>query len=220
MRVLLTEDDAHIGEALSKGLYQNGHTVEWVRNGKDSLYALKDSEFDVVILDVGLKDISGIDVLKQIKSNVEIAAIPVMILTANDETKDKIAGLDAGADDYMTKPFDLQELLARLRTLTRRAAGRNNNILYANGLELDIVGKTLKQDHEIFPLTASEFRILSLLMQRPGQIISKDRIVEELYGWDGGGDSNTVEVIIYNLRKRLGKTAILTMRGMGYTILK
>lgn len=220
MRILLTEDDTHIGEALSKGLHHNGHTVEWVKRGEDSLQALETDEFDVVILDIGLQDISGLDVLRRIKSREKTAPVPVMILTANDDTKDKIAGLDAGADDYMTKPFDLQELLARIRTVTRRAAGRQSNTLFANGLELDLVGKTLKQDHDTLPLTASEFRILSLLMQRPGQIISKERITEELYGWDGGGDSNTVEVLIYNLRKRIGKHAILTMRGMGYTIPK
>lgn len=221
MRILLVEDDASLGESLCKGLRYNGDSVEWVTRGEDALSLAFSGDFDVAILDIGLPDGSGIDVLRRIRQHKDAGQLPVLLLTALDRIEQKVSGLDAGADDYLTKPFDLQELLARLRVLTRRSLGMRDNSLSTSRMQLDLASHllTMAEGGQAYVLTANEFRLLSLLMRRPGQLISKARIEEELHGWEGEAESNTVEVTIYNLRKKLGKEAIVNMRGVGYMVM-
>lgn len=214
------EDDTMLGSSLKKGLEFDGCSVEWFQTGEDAIYAAETGQFDLGVFDLNLPDISGLDVLKKIRTLPSAKTLPVLLLTVNDQVERKIAGLDAGADDYMTKPFDLKELLARLRALMRRKDGHTDNILRSRNIELNTTSHsvTILKTSETYTPTGKEFKILMLLMQRPGNIISKERIEEELYGWDGDVGSNTVEVIIYNLRKKLGKESILTLRGVGYMV--
>ncbi len=220
MRILLVEDDTMIGPALKKGLGMNGYAAEWVATGGDAIHSLEGGGFDLVILDIHLPDMSGLDILKSIRANKSLADIPVILLTANDGTENKVKGLDSGADDYMTKPFDIKELAARVRALARRngAHSDSGNILRARGIELDMATSTIKKGDATFVPTASEIKVLALLLERPGRLVSKVQMEEALYGWEGDIDSNTVEVIIYNLRKKLGRDAIRTMRGIGYMV--
>jgi len=218
MRLLLVEDDYMLGSSLKKGLEFERYSTEWVQTGEDASAALEVSEFDLAILDLNLPDCSGIDVLQRLRRLPKTQFLPVLLLTAMDNIDQKVKGLDAGADDYLTKPFDLQELLARLRAMCRRRQGQVDNILRAGDLELNIHTKQLSKLGVSYLTTASEFKIMSLLMQRPGKLISKSRMEEELYGWDGDTESNTIEVTIYNLRKKLGKDAIVTLRGVGYMV--
>lgn len=220
MRALLIEDDAALGASLSKALRYHGYGVEWVERGDEAVTAALSADFDVAILDVGLPDISGIEVLRSIRRTKDSGALPVMLLTAFDRTEQKVAGLDAGADDYLTKPFDLQELLARLRVMIRRSGGMRDNMLRTAAMQLDLSSHRLILVHngDTHILTNSEFRLLSLLMRYPGTLISKARIEEELHGWNGEAESNTVEVTVYNLRRKLGKEAIVNMRGVGYMV--
>jgi DNA-binding response OmpR family regulator len=218
MRLLLVEDDYMLGSSLKKGLEFERYSTEWVQTGEDASAALEVSEFDLAILDLNLPDCSGIDVLQRLRRLPKTQFLPVLLLTAMDNIDQKVKGLDAGADDYLTKPFDLQELLARLRAMCRRRQGQVDNILRAGDLELNMHTKQLSKLGVSYLTTASEFKIMSLLMQRPGKLISKSRMEEELYGWDGDTESNTIEVTIYNLRKKLGKDAIVTLRGVGYMV--
>jgi len=218
MRLLLVEDDYMLGSSLKKWLEFERYSTEWVQTGEDASAALEVSEFDLAILDLNLPDCSGIDVLQRLRRLPKTQFLPVLLLTAMDNIDQKVKGLDAGADDYLTKPFDLQELLARLRAMCRRRQGQVDNILRAGDLELNMHTKQLSKLGVSYLTTASEFKIMSLLMQRPGKLISKSRMEEELYGWDGDTESNTIEVTIYNLRKKLGKDAIVTLRGVGYMV--
>ena len=217
MRLLLIEDDLMLGASLKKGLEFDGYSVEWFKTGSDGLGAAAAGDFDFAILDVNLPDQSGIEVLKSLRKTQRGKALAVMLLTVNDGVERKVSGLDAGADDYMIKPFDLRELLARLRSLARRKEDQIDNVLRARHFSLDKVRKivTLASGETYVP-SAKELKILLLLLQRPGSMISKERMEEELYGWEGEVGSNTVEVLIYNLRKKLGKDSIITMRGVGY----
>jgi DNA-binding response OmpR family regulator len=218
MRLLLVEDDYMLGSSLKKGLEFERYSTEWVQTGEDASAALEVSEFDLAILDLNLPDCSGIDVLQRLRRLPKTQFLPVLLLTAMDNIDQKVKGLDAGADDYLTKPFDLQELLARLRAMCRRRQGQVDNIFRAGDWELNMHTKQLSKLGVSYLTTASEFKIMSLLMQRPGKLISKSRMEEELYGWDGDTESNTIEVTIYNLRKKLGKDAIVTLRGVGYMV--
>jgi two-component system OmpR family response regulator/two-component system response regulator QseB len=216
MRLLLIEDDEHLGAGLKKGLERVGYSVEWLRDGEDGLHAAQVGNFDVTVLDVNLPGISGMEVIARIRSDSKVKGLPTMMLTAMDGVDNIVRGLDAGANDYLAKPFDFKELLARLRVLTRKGAGQDGNILRCGDIELDLAGRMAKKNGQPLVLTARELRLLTMLMTRAGHIVSKSEIEEELYGWDGDSDSNTIEVVIYNLRRKLGKTAIVTLRGVGY----
>jgi two-component system OmpR family response regulator/two-component system response regulator QseB len=216
MRLLLVEDDQHLGYGLKKGLERAGYSVEWLQDGKDGLHSAQAGGFEVAVLDVNLPGMGGVDVMRHIRADSKIHSLPTLMLTALDGVDNKVKGLDAGADDYLTKPFDFKELLARLRALIRRQSGQSGELLVCGDIELNRSGRTVKKAGEPLLLTARELRLLTLLMERKGHIINKSEIEEELYGWEEGADSNTVEVVIYNLRKKLGKDAISTIRGVGY----
>ena len=216
MRLLLVEDDDMLGSSLKRGLTQAGHTIEWVQDGEAALLATDTSQFDLMLLDVNLPKLSGVDVVKKLRQSNNNT--PVLMLTAMDTLDYKVKGLDAGADDYLTKPFDFEELLARIRSLTRRTQERSDSILRCGEIELNTNSRTLTKSGETILLTAKELRVCSLLMERRNKIVSKAEIEESLYGWDEEVDSNTVEVTIYNLRKKLGKDFIKTLRGMGYIV--
>ncbi|MBU6234546.1 MAG: response regulator transcription factor [Alphaproteobacteria bacterium] len=220
MRILIVEDDMAIGTSLKKGLGYNGYAAEHVASGAEALTAIENDAFNILILDINLPDMSGIEVLRKIRADKKLASLPVILLTARDGTDNKVKGLDAGADDYMTKPFDIQELLARVRALSRRGGqpAEADNIYRARDIELDMAAKRAKKAGENVVLTANELKVLSLLMERPGHLVGKATLEEALYGWDGEVDSNTVEVTIYNLRKKLGRDSIKTMRGIGYMV--
>ncbi len=214
--MLLVEDDQHLGSGLKKGLERAGYSVEWLQDGKDGLHSAQAGGFEVAVLDVNLPGMGGVDVMRHIRADSKIHSLPTLMLTALDGVDNKVKGLDAGADDYLTKPFDFKELLARLRALIRRQSGQSGELLVCGDIELNRSGRTVKKAGEPLLLTARELRLLTLLMERKGHIINKSEIEEELYGWEEGADSNTVEVVIYNLRKKLGKDAISTIRGVGY----
>lgn len=216
MRLLLVEDDDMLGNSLKRGLTQAGHTVEWVEDGEAALLATDTSQFDVMLLDINLPKLSGIEVVKKLRQSGN--NMPVLMLTAMDMLAYKVRGLDAGADDYLTKPFDFEELLARIRSLTRRVQDRSDALLRCGEIEFNTNTRTLTKNGEAILLTAKELRVCSLLMERRNKIVSKGDIEESLYGWDEEVDSNTVEVTIYNLRKKLGKDFIQTLRGMGYIV--
>lgn len=216
MRILLVEDDPVLADGLRAGLTLAGLTVDAVTGCADAQTALAGSRFDAVVLDLMLPDGSGLDVLAALRARQD--ATPVLLLTALDETPDRIRGLDAGADDYLGKPFDLDELAARLRALVRRGNGRASPLLTHGGLALDPAMLSVTQDG--FPVAVSrrEFAVLSMLMERPGVIRSKGELEERLYGWQEEVESNTVEVHVHNLRAKLGREVIETVRGLGYRL--
>lgn len=219
MRLLLVEDDAMIGPALKKGLGLHGFAAELVANGEDALHSLATEVFDLVVLDVNLPDMSGFEVLAAMRGVCKNARPPVLLLTAREGTENKVKGLDSGADDYMTKPFDMLELAARVRALLRRSGKvEADNVLRAGDVELDLSKNMLRKGGNTIVPTANELKVLALLFERPGRLVSKAQMEDVLYGWEGEVDSNTVEVTIYNLRKKLGRDFIRTMRGLGYMV--
>ena len=218
MRVLLVEDDALLGDGVRAGLGQAGYTVDWVRDGVAAELALRNEDFDLAVLDLGLPRQDGLTVLRKLRASGKDT--PVLILTARDTVSDRVAGLDAGADDYLIKPFDLDELSARLRALTRRRAGRTASVIRYQDLELDPAARSLTQAGQDVILTARELAIFEALMNNIGRALSKERLEEALYGWDEGIESNAIEVHIHHLRKKLGKERIRTIRGLGYMIPK
>ena len=218
MRLLLVEDDPMLGAALKKALAASDYGVDWMQDGESALLALEASPFAAVVLDVNLPAISGLEVLAVIRKQHNLT--PVMLLTARDTASQKIEGLDSGADDYMVKPFDLGELLARLRALIRRSEGRGESNLQSGEVTLDPAARTVTLRGQPVSLTAKEFKTLKLLMQRAGKFVTKDEIEYALYSADEGAESNTVEVAIYHLRKKLGAELIETIRGVGYRIRK
>jgi two-component system response regulator QseB len=218
MRVLLIEDDAMIAQGLQTALRQGGFAVDWTRDGKSAAAALQTTAFDVVLLDLGLPDRDGIDVLRELRLRGD--ATPVIILTARDEIQHRIAGLDAGADDYIVKPFDLDEVTARMRSVLRRAAGRGDPSIQHGELRLDPVARTVERNKVPVHLSAHEFAVLEALLQRPGAVLSRAQLEDRLYGWDEEIGSNAVEVYIHGLRRKLGSDAIRTLRGVGYFVPK
>ncbi|MDC7788707.1 response regulator transcription factor [Rhodoplanes sp. TEM] len=214
MRILVVEDDPVLSDGLKVGLGLSGATIDRVATCTDARAALAAARFDAVVLDVMLPDGSGLDVLADVRRRGD--ATPVLLLTALDETSDRIAGLDAGADDYLGKPFDLDELAARLRAIVRRRDGRASPVLEAAGVVLDPATQVATVAGEAVPLSRREFAVLSALMERPGVIRSKSEIEDRLYGWDEEVESNAVEVHIHNLRTKIGRAAIETVRGIGY----
>jgi DNA-binding response OmpR family regulator len=218
MRVLLVEDDPLLGDGIRIGLKQQGHTIEWQKDGESAVFHLTNDEYDVVVLDLGLPKKHGLDVLKETRATGN--PVPVLILTAQDAIEDRVTGLDAGADDYLTKPFDLNELFARLRALARRAGGRTESAITHNDLKLEPASHTLTRSGETIDLSRREFTVLLELLESRGRVLSRDRLEQGLYGWDDTVESNAIEVHIHHLRKKLGSELIRTVRGVGYMIQK
>ena len=216
MRVLLAEDDDLLGDGLKTGLKQEGYTVDWVKDGQSAENALLDNEFDLVVLDLGLPKKAGLEVLKQLR--ISGKHIPVLILTARDSVEDRVTGLDSGADDYLVKPFDLEELCARLRVLQRRTAGRSAPVIVHGNISLDPAAHKVLLNGEPINLSMREFVLLQHLMENIGRVIPRARLEEKLYGWDAEVESNSLEVFIHHLRKKLGADFIRTVRGVGYMI--
>jgi two-component system response regulator QseB len=218
MRLLLVEDDPHLGDGLMVGLRQQGYAVDWVKDGVAAELALGAESFDLVVLDLGLPRRSGLEVLKKLRGQGKTT--PVLILTARDATADKVAGLDAGADDYVVKPVDLDELAARVRALTRRAAGRAQPILRHGELELDPAAHRVTFAGRPVELSAREFALLAALLENAGRVLTRTQLEATLYGWRDEPESNALEVHIHHLRRKLGGDLIKTLRGIGYTIPK
>jgi two-component system response regulator QseB len=216
MRLLLVEDDTMIGEAVATGLKRDGFAVDWVRDGKAADHALQIETFDLLLLDLGLPQMGGLDVLKALRSRGQ--ALPVLILTARDAVTDKVQGLDAGADDYVVKPFDLTELSARIRALLRRQSGRAEPVIEHLGVSLNPVTHQVLRDGKEVTLSAREFALLEALLDRPGAILSRPQLEQRMYGWGDEVESNAVEVHIYSLRKKLGTDFIRNVRGVGYRV--
>ncbi len=206
-----------IAQGLLTGLRQNGFAVDWMPDGRRAAVALLTSCFDLVLLDLGLPHRDGIEVLRELRKRGN--STPVIILTARDEIQDRISGLDAGADDYIVKPFDLDEVTARIRSVLRRAAGRADPSIQHGDLRLDPVARTVEREGVPIPVSAHEFAVLEALLQRPGAVLSRAQIEDRLYGWEEIG-SNAIEVYIHGLRRKLGSEAIRTLRGVGYYIPK
>ncbi|MBL8392605.1 MAG: response regulator [Candidatus Accumulibacter sp.] len=216
MRVLLVEDDALLGDGVRAGLKLGGYTVDWVRDGEAARLALLDHDYQACVLDLGLPKRGGLAVLKEVRERGN--QLPVLILTARDSSADKIAGLDAGADDYLTKPFDLPELQARLRALLRRAGGTATPTLEHAGVVLDPASKRVTRDGEVVSLSAREYTLLLDLLRHKSHIRTRSQLEESLYSWGEETGSNTVEVYIHHLRKKLGADFIRTVRGLGYQL--
>ena len=214
MRVLVVEDDALLGDAIQAGLKQSGYAVDWMKDGVSAEQALATEPYAAVVLDLGLPRLSGLEVLRRLRSrNVPT---PVLILTAMDTVDDRIKGLDAGADDYLVKPFDMGELAARLRALIRRASGRTEPWLQVAGVRLDPAAHCVLYRDKQVELSAREFALLHALMLNAGKVLSRAQLEEQLYAWGDEIESNAVEVHIHHLRRKLFPELIETIRGVGY----
>lgn len=216
MRILLVEDDPILGDGIRAGLRQDGYTVDWITDGTQASSALKDNVFDLLVLDLNLPGRSGLEILRELRARNN--PTPVLILTARDTVEDRVKGLDAGSDDYLVKPFDLDELLARIRALLRRSQGRTQPTITHQNLELDPAAHAVSLNNKPVELSNIEFLILHNLLESRGKVLSRQRLEESLYGWTKDIDSNTIEVHIHHLRKKLGATLIRTIRGVGYII--
>ena len=216
MRLLLVEDDPMIGEAIRTGLRREGFTVDWVHDGDAAERVLRTEEFDLLMLDLGLPRKDGLQVLRNLRARHE--SLPVLIITARDAVSDRVRGLDAGADDYLVKPFDIDELAARIRALLRRKSGRPIPEVEHLGVTLNPATHRVTQDGREVTLSPKEFALLQLLLERPGTILSRSQIEERLYGWGEEIESNAVEVHIHGLRRKLGADYIVNVRGVGYRV--
>jgi DNA-binding response OmpR family regulator len=214
MRILLVEDDELLGDGLAAGLRHCGYNVDWLRDGESARAALATEDYAALVLDLGLPRLDGMAVLRLLRA--EGNAIPVLILTARDTTWDKVSGLDSGADDYLVKPVDLDELAARLRALTRRGSGTRAPLLKFRDVELDPAARRVRVLGQSVEVSAREFVILEMLMRNVGKVISRAQLESALYGWGEGAESNVVEVHIHHLRRKLGADLIRTVRGVGY----
>ena len=216
MRILLIEDDPQIGDGLHHGLSKHGFTVDWFQNGKHGKDALSLAPYDAVVLDLGLPQIDGMSILADWRQHQ--LDTPVLILTARDALPDRLAGLNSGADDYLCKPFALDEVVARLLALVRRSKGRAIAHLNYGNLSLDTTAKTFTLHGNPLTLTQREYLLLELMLSQPKHILSRAQMEDKLYGWDQEVESNAIEVHIHNLRKKIGKNFIITKRGLGYQI--
>jgi len=216
MRLLLVEDDVMVGKALQQGLAQAGFSTDWVRDGRQAELALAQGMHDLAILDLGLPQLDGMELLKALRARGD--AMPVLIASARDAVRDRIAGLEAGADDYVLKPFDLDELIARVRALLRRHAGSGSPLLRCGALTLDPARRVVMLDGEPVELSPREFGLLEALMQRPGTVLSREKLEQSVYGWGEEVASNAIEVHLHHLRRKLGAQRIRNVRGVGYRV--
>ena len=218
MRLLLVEDDAMIGEAVLQVLRAEHYAVDWVRDGAMADAALQSEQYDLVLLDLGLPRRDGLDVLRALRGRR--ASVPVLVATARDGVADRIAGLDAGADDYVVKPYDIDELLARIRALLRRSAGRGEPVFEHKGVSLNPATREATVQGQPVSLSAREWAVLEPLLARPGAVLSRAQLEEKLFSWKDDVSSNAVEVYIHGVRKKLGNEFIQTVRGLGYVVPK
>lgn len=218
MRILLVEDDAMIGESVRTSLRQDGYAVDWVRNGDLADAALASEHFDLVLLDLGLPGKDGIAVLRRLRGRKQNT--PVIVITARDDIEDRIKGLDAGADDYVVKPFNLDELAARIRSGLRRGAGHAEPEIEVLGVRLNPATRSVTHDGAPVMLSAREYALVEALMLRPGLVLSRSQLEERMYGWGEDVESNTVEVYIHSVRRKLGSGFIQNVRGVGYYVPK
>ncbi len=216
MRILLVEDDELLASGLMSALTRANHLVERVDDGQKAIQAFSHDLFDMAILDLGLPKIDGTEVLKHIRQKGN--QTPVLILSARDATQDRILGLDLGADDYLTKPFELDELMARIRVLERRRSGHKVNQLQIGKLSIDLSALSVTWNGKLIDLQRREFMLIKKLAENPHQVFTRDQLEESLYGWNDGVESNTIDVHIHNLRKKISPDIIKTMRGVGYRI--
>ena len=220
MRILLVEDDAMIGRAVQQALREASYAADWVQDGQDALTTLAAQTYDMVLLDLGLPRMDGMQVLQQLRAAGN--HVPVLVLTARDDTTERVAGLDAGADDYLVKPFAMSELLARMRAVTRRKGNVATPLLSNGVLSLDPASHEASSggDGEAVRLTGREFSLLQALLLRPGAILSRADLEARIYGWNEEVESNAVEFLIHSLRKKLGSTSIKNVRGVGWMVSK
>jgi len=216
MRILIVEDDTLLGDGIRTGLSQNGYAADWVEDGAAAQTALLTNDYEAIVLDLGLPKVPGLEVLKKMRAQGNDT--PVIILTAMDGVDERVKGLDSGADDYLTKPFDLEELTARLRALLRRRGGRSTPVITHGTLTVDPASHSVTLDETVIDISPREFTILQLLLENHGKVMSRSRLEEGLYAWNDEVESNTVEVHIHHLRKKLGAELIRTIRGVGYII--
>jgi len=216
MRILLVEDDELLGDGLRAGLVQYGYAVDWLKDGLSADQALKTETFELVVLDLGLPKMLGVTVLQNLRARGQ--TMPVLILTARESIEDRVKGLDSGADDYLTKPFDLDELCARLRALQRRFSSRAEPHITHNNIILDPAAHTVSLNGSIINVSRREFALLHKLLENAGRVLSREHLTQSLYGWGEDVDSNALEVHIHNLRKKFGQEFIHTIRGIGYMI--
>jgi two-component system OmpR family response regulator/two-component system response regulator QseB len=216
MRILLVEDDPQLGRATQLGLDQLGYAVDWVQSAEDAEISIKLHQYQCLLLDLGLPRQDGMSLLKKLRAAGFEQSI--LILTARDQIPDRIMGLDSGADDFIVKPYDLDELAARIRSVHRRLVGRSREILTHRGVEIDTAARLVKLHGESVNLTTREFNILQILFEHLGQIITKDQLEQALYSWGDEIESNTIQVHIHHLRKKLGKELIRTLHAVGYVI--
>jgi len=216
VRLLLVEDDPMIGESIEDGLRGENYAVDWVRDGRDAELALAGVAYDLMLLDLGLPGKQGMDVLRTARTRG--VDLPILIITARDGTPARVEGLDAGADDYLVKPFDLDELLARIRALLRRRVSRTRSVIEHGALRLDLASHEVSFAGQQVKLSAREFSVLRALLDNPGSVVSKSQLEEKLYGWNTEVESNTVDVYVHHLRKKFGTDFIKNVRGVGYKI--
>ncbi|HEC15742.1 MAG TPA: response regulator [Sedimenticola sp.] len=218
MRLLLVEDDPLLGDGIRMGLEQSGFTVDWVRDGVSAGHAITSDDFDLMLLDLGLPRQDGLTLLKKLRKAGK--ELPVLVVTARDAVEDRVTGLDCGADDYVVKPFDLDELAARVRAITRRRSGRATPLLRHGDIILNPAARSVTRNGDPVPCTTHEFAILEALLTQAGRVLTRERLEDVVYGWAESVESNTIEVHIHHLRKKLGKDLIQTVRGVGYIIPK
>jgi two-component system, OmpR family, response regulator QseB len=217
MRVLIVEDDPMIGRALATGLQESGYAADWVRDGTAAELALRQGGYDLALLDLGLPRKDGLEVLKALRR--ADLQLPVLVISARHSLSDRIAGLDSGADDYLAKPFDLDEVLARMRAVLRRHAGRGTPEVSYGALTLDPVNRVVRFRGEEVPLSAREFAVLEVLMRHPGELVTREKLLDSVYGWGAELESNAIEVHLHHLRRKLSPGLIMNVRGVGYRLL-
>jgi DNA-binding response OmpR family regulator len=216
MRVLIVEDDPMIGRALTAGLEESGYAADWVRDGVSAELALSQGTYDLALLDLGLPRKDGLEILKTLRRNG--VQVPVLVITARDSLADRVNGLDSGADDYLPKPFDLDEVLARMRAVYRRHAGRGCPDVSYGALTLDPVERTVHFRGKPVTLSVREFSVLETLMRHPGSLVTREKLLDSVYGWGAELESNAIEVHLHHLRRKLCPELILNVRGVGYRL--